>query len=78
MTRKYFDEFFNVDTGNDLEKFKKYISTIKYNGFSSVRMTKNGRFICGIYVDANKRLAASSATKEMAELAYEAIEECVK
>ncbi|WP_202740008.1 hypothetical protein [Acinetobacter sp. 'aerobic (ED)'] len=78
MTRKYFDEFYSVDTSSDLERFKEYIATIRYNGFSSVRQAKNGRFICGLHVDSNKRLAASSATKEMAELAYIAIQERIK
>lgn len=75
MSRKHFDEFINIDTEDQFLDFLERIKLIKFDGTSSVRTTKAGRFISGIHVGSNKLLAPSCKTWEMAERLYINIEE---
>ena len=74
MSRKYFDEFVNIDTEEDFVNFVERIKWIKYDGTSSVRTTKTGKFMSGIHVGTNKLLAPLCRTWEMAERLYIEIE----
>lgn len=78
MSRQRFNRIYDVDSPEQLERFKNALKEVDFNRLMNVQQTSIGRYVVGVLSNKNKQIASSSMTEAWASKALETIREYMK